>query len=418
VASRATRLARWLCAATALGALLPATAAAEPAAGIAGTLTLVRFDTATPGQASTRLITGLQTAGEKAIGIDTRPATGELFLITTPAGPTIVTRTYSLDPETAVATFVGALSPGVPPGAGDWPTGADFNPVFDRVRVVNANNENYRLNPNNGALTGDDANLTFTAPATGPVTAVAFDRNIAPGPPGTVAPPGTFTTLYGIDVGANRLVVQGGVNGAGPGGQNGGAVTAVGALGIAVDDNSDAGFDISPAGAAYASLRTAGIPSLYTVNLGTAAATPIGVLPVELRSLTVLPPAAPPQIDPGPPPPDTTAPEITLHRVPARMPLRRFLRGVVARVTSTEPVSLQVALLARARTARIARAGDLVLAERAVGMSATARRVRLKPSRRLVARTSRFTVRLRVVATDAAKNRATAVKRIRVAPAS
>ncbi len=101
-----------------------------------------------------------------------------------------------------------------PPGAGDSATGADFNPVVDRLRVVNFNQENFRINPNNGALSGDDTDLTFTAPATGPVTAVAYDRNIAPGPPGTVAPPGTLTTLYGIDVGSDRLVVQGGVNGA------------------------------------------------------------------------------------------------------------------------------------------------------------------------------------------------------------
>ena len=360
---------------------------------------------------STRFITGLKTAAETAIGIDARPATGELFLVTTPdnvlSGSGIVTRTYRLDPETAVATFVGEPAPGSPALGGDSQTGMDFNPVADRMRLVNANEENYRLNPNDATLTGDDTNLTFTAPATSPVTAIANDRNIAPGPPGTIAPPGTKTTVYGIDVGSDRLVTVGGIDGGAPSGPNGGGVAAVGgsgALGVVVDNTSDAGFDISPAGTAYASLRTAGIAGLYTVNLGTGAATLIGPLPVELRSLTILPPVTPPPVDPGPPPPDTTAPVITLHRVPSRLTLRRFLRGVVARVTSTEAVSLQAALIGRARTARITRAGDLVLAERRVGMSAAARRVRLKPSRRLVARTRRFTVRLRVVATDAAGN--------------
>ena len=417
----AARLARWICAATALGLASPAAAPAERAAGITGNLTLVSFDTATPAQVSTRFITGLKTVGETAIGIDTRPATGELMLVTTPdnvvSGSSIITRTYKLDPDTAVATFVGELAPGSPPLGGDWQSGFDFNPVVDRMRVVNLNLENYRLNPNNGTLSGDDSNLTFTAPATGPVTATAYDRNVAPGPPGTVAPPGTKTTAYGIDVGSDRLVTVGGVDGGTPGGPNGGAVAAVGALGVAVDNSSDAGLDISPAGTAYASLRTAGIAGLYTVNLGTGAATLIGPLPVELRSLTVLPPATPPPVDPGPPAPDTTAPVITLHRVPSRLTPKRVLRGVVARVTSTEAVSLEAALIGRARTARITRAGDLVLAERKVGLSAAARRVRLKPSRRLVARTRRFTVRLRVVATDAAGNRATALKRIRVRPA-
>ena len=206
------------------------------------------------------------------------------------SGPTVVTRSYRLDPETAVATFVAALAGGVPPGAGDWRTGADFNPVVDRLRLVNANNENFRINPNNGALSGDDANLTFTAPATGPVTAVAFDRNVAPGPPGTIAPPGTLTTLYGIDVGADRLVVQGGINGAAPGGQNGGAITSVCPLSTIIDNGSDAGFDISPSGTAYTSLLSFGVPGLRTLNLQTCAVNFLGQLPVELRSLTILPP--------------------------------------------------------------------------------------------------------------------------------
>jgi hypothetical protein len=435
------RLVGWICVATGLGLLAPAMAAAEPAAGINGNLNLARFDTATPGDLRVRLITGLQTASEKAIGLDMRPATGELFLVTTPAGvvsgSSVITRSYRLDPDTAVATFVGALPGGVPANAGDWQTGADFNPVVDRLRVVNANMENYRINPNNAALSGDDPNLSFFGPATGPLTAVAYDRNIAPGPPGTLAPPGTQTTLYGIDVGADRLVVQGGINGAAPGGPNGGAVSDIGALGVAVDNTSDAGLDISPGGTAYASLRTSTVPNLYTVNLQTGMATLLGQLPAELRSLTILPPdtrdtdgdgvidsadacptiaAPPPSGCPVPAPPlDQTDPTIRVRGVPGRLSLKRFLgRGVLARIAPSEAVSLEVALLARARRAGIARVGDVVLAERSLGMSAATRRVRLKPRRRLVGRAKRFSVRLRVIATDAAGNRTTAVRTIRV----
>ncbi len=412
----AARLVRFALAAAALGLLAPGAAAAERAAGINGSLNLVRFDTATPGDVHVRLITGLETVGEKAIGLDTRPATGELFLITTPegvvSGPLVITRTYKLDPESAAATFVAALAGGVVPGAGDWQTGFDFQPVVDRMRVVNANNESYRINPNNGALAGDDTNLTYTAPATGPVTAVAYDRNVAPGPPGTVAPPGTLTTLYGIDVGSDRLVVQGGINGASPGGVNGGTITAIGPLGVVVDNSSDAGFDISPGGAAYAALRTTGVPNLHSVNLQDGAATAIGRLAVELRSLAILPPAVVTPPPPPPPPTDTTDPAIGVTRAPKRLSLRRFLRrGVSARVSPSEAVSLEVALLARARGARIARVGDLVLAERMLGVSSAARTVRLKPRRRLVGRARRFTVRLRVIATDAAGNRGRAVVR-------
>ena len=427
---------RWIAALTALAAIAPATAAAERAAGITGNLNLVQFDTAAPSAAGVQLISGLQSAGEKAIALDWRPATGQLYLVTTPLGITsgssVVLRTYSLDPGTAVATFVGALPGGTPPGAGDWATGADFNPVVDRVRLVNSNLENFRINPNNAALSGDDVNLTFTAPATGPVTAVAYDRNIAPGPPGTVAPPGTQTTLYGIDVGSDRLVVQGGLNGTGPGGPNGGVVSSIGSLGVVVDNTSDAGFDIAPGGTAYAALRTSLTPNLYTLDLGTGAATLIGQLPVELRALTILPPVpAPGDTDgdgvrddldlcpalAGPAPsgcPDVANPTVTISRAPRRVSLKRFLNGISARISSSEAVSLEVALVGRARSAGIARVGDLVLAQRNFGSSAATRRVTLKPRRRLVGRRKRFSVRLRVIATDAAGNRGTAVKTIRV----
>src|SRR3954463_2765692 len=199
----------FLAAAVLMALALPGAASAEPAAGITGATTLVTFDTATPGTAVSRPITGLVTTTETVIGLDTRPATGELFALTAPVGlpPPALIRTYKVDLATAAATHIGesnALTNG-----DDLPSGMDFQPLVDRMRLVQSNNENGRLNPTNGALAGNDADLTYTAPATGPVVGVAYDRNVAPGPPGTVAPPGSKTTLYGIDAGADRLVVQG-----------------------------------------------------------------------------------------------------------------------------------------------------------------------------------------------------------------
>ena len=46
--------------------------------------------------------------------------------------------------------------PGTVPAPPTSPTGVDFNPVVDRLRVVNAGNENFRVNPTNGSLAGDD----------------------------------------------------------------------------------------------------------------------------------------------------------------------------------------------------------------------------------------------------------------------
>jgi hypothetical protein len=474
MALRAACPARCICALALVVAIAPATASAEPAAGLVNSAELATFDTANPSAVTVRTIGGLQES-ETAVGLDARPATGELMLITVPTGvlANATVRTYSLDPTNAVATLVGSI-PGTVPGAADVPTGADFNPVVDRLRVVNANNENFRINPNNAALAGDDVNLTYNAPATGPITAVAYDRNVAPGPPGTAAPPGTLTTLYGIDVGSDRLVTIGGVSSQNPGGPNGGKVDPAGTFGVAVDDNSDAGFDIAANGSAFASLRVAGQPGLYRINLAGGAASLVGALPVELRALTITGPDNCPNAvgdqtdqdgdglgDPcdadidgdgvsndaeaarGSDPrkadtdgdgvadaadgcpavagtangcvaPDKTAATITIGRTSSRTTRKKFFNGITSRISAGEPVSLEVALLGKARSASVARSTDVVLAEKNYKLSAAARSVRLKPKRSLVGRRKSFTVRLRVIATDAAGNRSTRTKTIRV----
>ena len=177
-------MARALVVALAVALRAPSVATADPMAGIVGSTDLALFDSANPAGLTNRPILGLQTDSEKAVGLDMRPATGQLVLVTVPAGSVsnAMLRTYIVDPATATATFVGSV-PGVVPGAADTPTGIDVQPLVDRIRVVNAGNENFRINPNNGSLAGDDVNLTYTAPATGPITAVAYDRNAAPGPP-------------------------------------------------------------------------------------------------------------------------------------------------------------------------------------------------------------------------------------------
>ena len=191
-------------------------------------------------------------------------------------------RSYTLDPATATATFVASI-PSTVPGAADVADRRRLQPGRRPPAGGQRGNENFRINPNNGALSGDDVNLTYTAPATGPVTAVAYDRNVAPGPPGTIAPPGTLTTLYGIDVGADRLVTIGGVGAESPGGPNGGTVrprarspwrstTPASRL---RHRRERLRFRVADG------RRAAG---LYRVNLAGGTATLIGALPAEVRA--------------------------------------------------------------------------------------------------------------------------------------
>jgi Domain of unknown function (DUF4394) len=127
-------------------AALPATGEAAPAVGVntAGT-SLLLFHTATPGTMTPVPITGLG-AGETIEGIDRRPSTGGLYgLGVVDTGPTDSLRLYRIDPTTGAATAVGVAPVMAPTDGTDY--GVDFNPLVDRVRVVNDGNENLRLNP-------------------------------------------------------------------------------------------------------------------------------------------------------------------------------------------------------------------------------------------------------------------------------
>jgi uncharacterized repeat protein (TIGR01451 family) len=222
--------------------------------GLTNSNQLVTFAGSSPGTSlSTVAVTGLQ-AGETLLGIDVRPATGGLY------GVGSTSRLYLIDPSTGAATAVG--SPGSFTLVGTF-FGIDFNPVVDRLRVVSDAEQNLRINPNTGALAATDTALT---PA-GTVVAAAYTNNVSGA---------TSTTVYVIDSASDMLLLLGSVDGT-PLSPNTGMLTGVGALGV---DTSDfAGFDISSSGTAYALLTVGGLSRLYTINLGTGAATLVGSLP-------------------------------------------------------------------------------------------------------------------------------------------
>ena len=249
---------------------------------VQGSNTLLRFNSATPGTVETLPINGIVT-GELLRGIDFRPATGQLYAIATD-GIGAQVRIYVINPATGLATgFAPVVT--APTFSIQW--GMSFNPVPDRIRLVNSNGENLRLNPNNGALAGDDTNLTSPVAPPPIVDAVAYDRQF---------PGATQTTLFAINRATASLAVQGGINGAVPPGPNGGSITDIGPLSVTLNAGSSTALDMTSNGILFAALRPTPLSTngLYIVNTGTGTATLVGLIgdgTLEIGDLAVVDPS-------------------------------------------------------------------------------------------------------------------------------
>lgn len=114
---------------------------------------LLTFDSSTPGTInSSILISGLG-VNEEVQGIDTRPATGQLYALgITDDGPTRTGRIYRLNPTTGAATAVGPAFSNSLNDSISWEI--DFNPVVDRIRVVNGLRQTCESNPMMGLWLG------------------------------------------------------------------------------------------------------------------------------------------------------------------------------------------------------------------------------------------------------------------------
>ena len=124
---------------------------------------LIRFHSAAPGTIlGTATISGLQ-FGEQLVGIDMRPADGQLYGVST------ASRLYLLNAITGAATPIG---PTFTTALSGTRFGVDFNPAVDRLRIVSDAEQNLRVNPNTAAIAGVDTALT---PA-GTVAGVAYTQ--------------------------------------------------------------------------------------------------------------------------------------------------------------------------------------------------------------------------------------------------
>lgn len=228
---------------TLVGLALPSRADSSEAHGLTVDGELVRFERDDPSEILDRVeITGLG-SGEALVGIDFRPATGELFGISD--GSVI----YVIDPESGEANAVdGSFDPALE----NVDLGFDFNPTVDRIRVDVSSGQNLRLNPDTGSIgTNPD---TGEPTIDGQLAYAAGDENEG-ARPGVVGAGYTnsvdgaeSTELYVIDAELDVLASQD------P--PNDGVLNTIGELGV--DASEATAFDISPEGDAFAAIAAAG----------------------------------------------------------------------------------------------------------------------------------------------------------------
>ena len=203
-------------------------------------------------------LSGLQT-GETILGVDFRPATGQLY------GVGSTSRLYIIDPKTGISRAVSA-TPFTPALTGTS-VGFDFNPTVDRIRLVTSTGQNLRLHPETGAVAATDGAINGVTNAK--ITASAYTQNKAGA---------TTTVLFGIDVANDKLHKQD------P--PNDGKLVEVGSLGFDVEDAS--GFDINPDGtSALAALSVAGTSSLFTIDLTSGKAAKIGNFTQQITGIAI-----------------------------------------------------------------------------------------------------------------------------------
>ena len=113
--------------------------------------------------------------------------------------------------------------------------------------------------------------------------------------------------------------------------------------------------------------------------------------------------------------PDTKAPGITI-KVPSSIKLAALRKsGIKVTATCTEACALAANLLATASKAKLAKAGDLTLATASAKLGTGTRKLTLKVSKKLRSSLRRKAkLRVSVTATDAAGNRATTTKKVKV----
>lgn len=238
---------------------------AAPVVGLTGDKTLVMFDTDKPEVSKTMEVEGV----DSLVGIDYRP--GNKTLVGVTADNAIV----SIDME-GKATEVAKMNTPLEMADGAAVI-VDFNPMADRLRYMSGTT-NHRVHPDNGEVTVD-GELAFEEGdmhkgETPNIVAASYTNSF--GKPET-------TAMYNIDATIVALIQQ-----TKP---NDGTLKAIGKLGIDSPAENYA-FDIQTTEGGDNTAWLVNGTKLYTVNLGSGAATESGDITgvdTPIRSIAVLP---------------------------------------------------------------------------------------------------------------------------------
>ena len=237
---------------------------------------LIRVKAGQPQQVVSRLALQGLAAGERVVGMDFRVARGVLYVLADSG------QLYTANTATATLTPVGTAS-GAGPVLRGQRVGVDFNPVADRLRVVTASGQNWRLHPDTGAWV--DADAAQEGVQGDGALAYAADDAQAGSTPKIGAAAYTYnkdndklTTNYAIDLAGAKLVMQGSREGTTPAvSPNTGKLRTVGSLGVS--RVTEVAFDIADINnAAMAALGDGRRTRLYQVDLNTGKAKLLGTV--------------------------------------------------------------------------------------------------------------------------------------------
>lgn len=175
--------------------------------GLTSSNELVSFNSNNPKVfISKTAVTGV-VAGEKLMSIDFRPATGELYALSS------ASKLYVINTSNASARAVSTTA--FSPTVSGTIASIDFNPTVDRIRLVSNTGQNLRLHPETGAVAATDMNINgggtpsiagvaYTNSKSGASSTVLYDIDMASGklfkqdPPnnGTLVEVGSLGTTF------------------------------------------------------------------------------------------------------------------------------------------------------------------------------------------------------------------------------